>query len=482
MNLRIYLGILRLRTLGLIVFFFWFLAFMFAFCTQQASHREGAYTFLILAILGPIATGCALSQAIHEPFHWPMAILLPRLGQCFREVHIFVIGTLALVFAAFGHLWDAQTPPVVVASFAAAGLSLSLPLESRLLWYGSHRLALSVIGLIVLATLYTHELRMLAQTSPWTASLFGTGLCAMCFALGFSRQRLRARASQPLGMMMSDYFDRAALEDRQKEAIARSRHLGRQWRHGPVGSSTMAWVRVGWHEHFGYRRVGWFGMILIISLSWPVLEAVIEKISGSPVSIAARIYYLVWDSQGPRDAGPSFLIILMLVASISLGGFLRPDQIYPISRARRAWVAYVSSATLAVTFCASLVVLTLPAAWLGAHVAGIDFRPAGMPFPVLAVFVTLPVLPLLQWGGLYMAVRQDKMVHSLFVLIGFTGSALLGIFIHNFPKLIISPVGLLVGALAIAGSQRLYYTALRRFYCKGDLLQRGTNRQNFGLV
>ena len=194
------------------------------------------------------------------------------------------------------------------------------------------------------------------------------------------------------------------------------------------------------------------------------------------------IYQLVWEPHVfGRGSGNTLCIgllvpLFMSVISVALP---RPQRLYPISRERRAHLAFVASLIQPSVqlFVGLSVVVAL--SWIGARLAGVPFRPATAPDFLVEIIALAPFFPALLWRRVCLQVRPWSQSEPATPL--WTGSAMGALFISTSPGCrawLLSPTGLACALTASAIGLFLYRRALLNFYRCDDLLQRETSPRN----
>ena len=199
--------------------------------------------------------------------------------------------------------------------------------------------------------------------------------------------------------------------------------------------------------------------------------------------VAVGVFLSVRDAArfaNPYAINTSFVLLLLLLAQRAVG--LRTAAIYPLSRPRRARVAFASSAwQLAISFA-----IVLAATWLStlisAHWIGRELQWSHFRASVAALSLALIFAPLVQWAHLHAEVQREPRIPSLCFLLGLTGALAWNQLSREWPSLLLSPVAIALALLLVSLSQFAYYTALMRFYRRGDLVQRAPEVAKFGLI
>ena len=492
MTLRTYLALLRLGTLWLIAPAVLFGGgIVFHLFAPGHEHRIGAGTFVILIFLGPILLSKVLSQAVQMPMHEPFGITLPNLRRNLLQWHLPLLAILAVTLAAAGHARDRSLPLPVAAGVVFAGLCLMLPREPVGRWFGSHVLSGVVNALYLVAAIFARETRSAMQYAPWLTFVLSLGVAALCCWLGFSRQRLRVRAHTRL-LTLGGTFDPEEVKKHGHLALGRSQHTGRAWTRGVVGDSTASWLRVVLHEGYGFSGgwIRWCVKLALILTVFPIglylLLTRIPGLLGPPAPIGRMIYQLVWEPHGSVGGAKAIFftaILAPLYLSVINVALPRPQRLYPISRERRARLAFVASLIQASVQLSAGLSVIVALSWIGARLAGVPFHPTTAPDFLIEMIAFAPFLPALLWRRVCLQVRPWSQAEPATPL--WLGCAMGAFYVSVYPASrawLLSPLGLLVALTATGVSLFLYRRALLNLYRCCDLLQRTSSRTNFSLV
>lgn len=481
MKLRTYLVIMLPNISGMLALVGLAVSAVFQWFAPFASHRTGATSFVVLTLLGPFFAGCIISHALHAPLHRPFSITLPNLRRNFLQWHIPSLALFALLLSQVTSKYDFSMPRPVAASIAFAGLCLMLPFETGLRWYGSTKLLVLITGSMLLAAMWANETRAVLLYLPWLTVMGSLALAALCCRLGFARNRLRDRARKRV--LSIEESSSAGEEERQ--TMADTPRLGRPWTHGAVGHSTFSWIRAIQHETYGYRsRFGrpWVVLPVAYSVIVPAVayfQLRLPKMIDYKVSLSEFIYRSIWEHEpfGTHGSFPQTIMLFLFLSTISAGTFLRPQQLYPISRARRARLAFILSLLDVGTQLLAVFTSVIALSWVSAWLAGLPFQPTAVPDFVVVFLSLAPLIPFLQW--LKLRAQFSSKFHptdgTIYMMIYVTGGAIF-IFITSWRSWLLSPAGLTITAIAFAISLCAYRVALFHIYRRGDLLQRKSSR------
>jgi len=331
-------------------------------------------------------------------------------------------------------------------------------LEPGLRWGGSGKLSLIVVAALGAVVMRVGDIQAFAIAHPLVISALALGVTVLNFGVAFSLTRRRARALVPYTSYFSAALTPELMARMRSEALARKPSSRSQWRVEKVDDSLTAWVRVAFYERFGQMRGGWTGHLLLLGAVFVGLGLIFTERDASRLAIGQTFTVL------------SFLFVAIFTAPAD---GLRATGIYPISRQRRAAVAFVASAwQLGMTFGVVLMAKIIVAG-INVWRLGVAFSPSAVGGLLLPLLCALPFIPAFQWAKLYVEVRNDRHLVVLGIMVALlvprVGTPL---FEAVGAKIDLATALALIG-VGIIGSQMAYYAALRRFYRQGDLVQRG---------
>lgn len=421
-------------------------------------QQSDTTAFLWGSILWPLAIGIPLAVVVHEVMHRPFAFWVPNARRRLICSHAVVTSGFALVCALVTSRLNHEVPFLVIASVALAMLALPLPLEPGLRWGGSGKLSLIVVAALGAVVMRVGDIQAFAIAHPLVISALALGVTALNFGVAFSLTRRRARALVSYTSYFSAALTPELMARMRSEAIARKPSSRSQWRVEKVDDSLTAWVRVAFYERFGQMRGGWTGHLLLLGAVLVGLGLIFTERDASRLAIGQTFTVL------------SFLFVAIFTQPAD---GLRATGIYPISRQRRAAVAFVASAwQLGMTFGVVLMAKIIVAG-INVWRLGVAFSPSAVGGLLLPLLCALPFIPAFQWAKLYVEVRNDRHLVVLGIMVALlvprVGTPL---FEAVGAKIDLATALALIG-VGIIGSQMAYYAALRRFYRQGDLVQRG---------
>jgi hypothetical protein len=469
-NLQAYFQFLRLRPIvssGL----YWISMFWLCFKTNPFG--------LAVALLAPVVIGYALADGTHELLHCPHVVLLPGGRRRFFVWHGLTIATVALVWAGAVRLVGGDLPMPAMSFLSLAGLSLALPLEPAWRWFGSRALCLTLLGLLAVAGFVATEMHADIVAAPWLASAVGAGITAGCFALASSPARLRARVVVRFTAQAGSQADELTMNWRAKGAIAQTSRTGRSWQHGPVGDSTLKWLRAMMHERYGFQRGGWPLVVLALSLGLFGLgllcTGVTEPAATEP--LAARIYFALCEPQRlTHGFAMSWNMSWVFLIATTFLAYPKPNLYLPVARAQRSRIAHLFALLSVTTLLVGIAVTAGVSAWVASRFAGVAFKPSALPAPLIAMLATLPVLPFVQYGELPGVEKIAGVMGFVSEGSGLILGAALGFLACLFPANFFSPAGLTVYVAIVVAGQIVFHWALRRYYRRCDLIQRGAGQ------
>ena len=423
-----------LQYTGLLAFFWVFGLFLAP--VNPMVQREGTKMefFFLVALLLPLGVGVALAQTFHEVFRNPFCMLLPsarRLLAAGQSGLVVAIGA-AIAFAA--HFVQARVPAIAAFGLAVGALSLWTPFGSGMHWKGALAV-IALFGLLVYISFHPWQLSTLLVRNDFIVCLAGIGVGASCLSLGYSRERLRARAMPPQPSLLPG-SDRTALN----------------LPGAPADGSIRAWVRLVFHEYYG-QGSSWVSQILLIPLimfliflGFGCLIAEFQLSFGvqSTVGLVVVLSMLIWTSHWPKM-----------------------DALYPISRLERFGIVAIWSIAQELLVLVTLLLSIAGMEW-GVLLAGGNNHGARIFTLGATLMVPLIGIPMMQWAALFRSRRQALKARALWLV----SWCVFVIGIGIWPRLSIaafSLANLALAALAIV-SHVIYFQGLRRICQKADLV------------
>jgi hypothetical protein len=461
--------------------------------------------FLAVALLFPLGIGVALAQAFQEAFHRPFGMLLPSARRRMATGHIaltFVVAA-AVAGAAYWVQPDASWPALF--GFAVGAMSLSVPLEPGMRWQGSRLTFFVLCGILIFSSFHAWQLRTLLMGNAWIADSAGLGVAAVCFNLGYSRERLRARAMMPRTTLFSALGSREAWARWLKE-----RRFNQAWPPGRDGSdlppvpadgsirsrvrlawrsararrgsglplavadgSTWSWVRLARYECYGSGHMGERVQFLSPLITFSVF-LVVGYLLAKFVPPFAPYHHLSAARQlVAKRENDLRQVAQMLVGA--MGGFIfslrLPKFIYPVSRRGRfriltVWLAAQELLLLVTVLCA------VSGFIFGRNLE--DHNQAGPDAFVVTVILVwaLILIPGALWAGLYRSRGQMRRAGVLYFLswCGLVATPLLSKV--SWLPTVFSPVGLVLTAALIVILHAIYWQRVRSICLKADLVLR----------
>jgi hypothetical protein len=428
-----------------------------------------AFGGLLLFALG---VGVALAQAFHEPFHHPLGLLLPAARRQLGAAHGSLILAVAAVFAVAVHLLQTNISWMALFGLMVGLLSLWVPIEPQLRWQGSRLAFFGLGGLLIFSSFHAWQMREFLVSRSALVGATGLAVAVLCFALGYSRRRLRERAAMP---WKKPFASREAGEKWVWRIPIMSWGTARAAADHPLAQadgSTWSWVRLIFYEYYG--KGAWRGgFLLFIPFSmflvflgtgyWSgrYLPAVIHYGSYSAVrSLAVRQH---------EDLQRLIMLMIGTLAGTTHSVWPKMDAVYPFSRRERFRIVAAWSVAQAVLF---LVVFLFGVFGLkyGKMLAAEDF--ATLLVMKVGLLLALIVAPLMQWGALYRSRRRMHAAGALFAAGWLVLVVVMSVSGPSFIAALFSPVGLLLAAGLAAGLYAAYFSALRRVCLKEDLVLR----------
>ncbi len=475
MKLCTHLQVLRLGRLVLWSFIAWGTGYPFASVlhspTGPLPEDPALLLFTANVFLSPIFLGWVLAATIQSVQRRPFALLLPNASIRLARRHALLVAIAAALAALIGP--ESIALPVLFC-VTAGGLSLMLPWDATGRWYGLHRFvsAAGILTIVIGGALYAPILRDGMHTAPVLSACIGLAIATGCFVLGFSRSQMRRLSQIQRPTLLECGLSQLRS---QSAADAASRQIGRRWTGGLVDGTLYHWLRVAIHERYGFSLLSSSGVMLVFLgiLFYADFQL------GAFAEDASWLQKLYVITNGPHWVGwdRSIHFILLLGATICTP-LLRGDQLYPLSRHRRALVSYVSSFAVVLVYSTGILLFTLCGGLMSAAATGQPFHTDGIRLSLDTLLVASPFLPLFAWGAFRIIRLPDGGGRALFMLSLFLAGRILNSAFHGVQDWIHTPAGLSICLLAAICAQAAYYLMLRQFYRKGDLLQPGEQRQH----
>lgn len=215
------------------------------------------------------------------------------------------------------------------------------------------------------------------------------------------------------------------------------------WRTKLVATGTLAWVRAAHFEEFGSKR---FGLL---------------RDSGYMIAAFVLLHSVI------GDARTSTVVPVFMGAMIGFNRapVLRFGATYPLSRRRRATVAYLGivSAILAGLMLAVAIVATL-------SIVTERFQP-DWPRLGRSIFLILPFVPLMIVPRLRANIRTSGRDTVLAIAIGLASLLVLSVLTKRILDQLEDPVAIAAFVVTVIAAPQVYlWFRLRRFYTTGDLV------------
>jgi hypothetical protein len=467
MNARIYASLFRWQDKVLLVVFTFFLTTIAFIGSVPTRHGAAAHAdSIIFLLMPPVVLGSLLAGIWNRPLQRPASALCPHLQDVLFRWHAGFVVAAAIIWVAITHGIEPAMP--LVAALGIAGAMFTLPLA---LGVGQPpaptgaRLVTSLWAIIVGANLGSSWLKGWQPAFLAHTQTIGTaGFVLAAFNLWHVRKRKApARTTRtPSTKEATDILAwlRSFLRGSRDEPVASFKNTCRLY---PKRESSLRLLIRGAAEE---SPLGWSalsGLMLGPVLFHPWVNG---RIDGYPLGW----YHVVYSPNGTQAS-----LVALIVASVAFSlrpGLLRADALYPLSRQRRAEVAFATSAT---SFALNYAVLAGGSTSLAAIVGWYFHLP--MPADLAGEFLVrmamvLPFMPLVRRAALSLEESQN-----FFAILFLIGSVMSLLFLA---QMFVLRAGLAVGAIAciaaIVVSQLAYYGSLRRFYTTQDLIRRDAIR------
>lgn len=477
MNARLYFTLLRpVRALFLFGSILFLLIALRISAMSLTDFENNAFAWWALIL--PLTLGFIFTEAVRSPMHRPFALLLPGFHLRLARWHATFIVTLSLCFTAMACAYDRALPLATIAGVAAALFTISLPLSrSRI----TSRTALGGLLLIVIMAIVIYfptALRHWMLSHPWITGASAWIITGLNFARGFARSQSRGSALAPYASLLDAAFAPRTQGERKNAWYSPRPITAGKWTATPTDGSLLSWLRVVRYERTGKDTAAWLkgvlyacGIIVLVALLLTLIF---------PQSLGEGLYQFIWAQRKAHHNSGLFIMLFMYAGQTA--GLLRPSFTYPISRARQAQMVYLDSLLSLAVILAGMTGTFLLVAWLAALWQGWPTPLLGAVKFIMLFAWMVPFMALTQWGGMHMKIRNNMAMSVMCLILGFVPAIIAMTILRHTPRFLVSPGGIALCLLLIGASQYAFYAALRRFYRKGDLLQRGTKRQNVSLV
>lgn len=433
-----------------------------ALAVSPSSKRlEGSGLALMLILIPPLCLGALFAEVWKKLLQRSSTALAPGVQRTLFQWHSSVILAGAIGWGVIVH-WIQPAIPLAAAIGISAGMS-TLPLPFTLgrplrpknarLWRGLFWFWISINVPHLLGREWVTQFLMHAPV------IGAAGVVLTLVNLWFAQKKRRP------AIPVSPRNNRLGF-GKQLAAIFRRFTQGKTcesnptWSYPPRGTSLLHWVRAAFQERPSGFSINVAGCVLVLLIH--------PFVSYGTASYPLGWYRLVF---APDQFSPAVLMVALLVSSLG-AGFLRTGQLYPLSRPRRASIAYTASNAIFLFSFLTLVGGSLLAGWIVGRLLGLPLPPQPAAEFIVRMAMVVPIMPLMRWNGLRLESSQSW--GELFPFISFVAVLLL------ISQKYILNAGAVVGAavcvVAIIGSQILYRGFLRDFYIWGDLVQRGTER------
>lgn len=455
----------------------WYIAFVARGGVRQhagAPEAQILYTAELKLALGtvlfPMAVAAWIAWSLYELLLCSFAATVPGLR---RRLFVLLL-VLGVTGAACTAWWCDENPgsqslPVF---FALAFLCFAL----GILWsdpvfagWGAVRWILQTLALVPI--FLAPELVRWFERAPAVlvplALLAGAGL----LWLPFRRSAVRARSSDPA------HFDRPLTQDQRSRAT---------WRTGRTLSGTTDWTRAALHEAFGQQRGGWLGAALVHALIFSTILVVLLFMAGLHESRDARaaagcVYSGLVGGvpgvasrllRGLTTAALPIWTSFFLMHTFTLGG----AGVCPVARARRAEVAWRTSAIATSSIVLAMALVLAVYSELAFRFAGLSRRSDDVPAFLHALASAGIAAPAVHWVCLRWLADRSKQLTTHYA--GLLGLAML---VLGLPGIALSllwnevfsdwpvPAWFAWCAVMVCASQAVWRRELARHHVRTDL-------------
>ena len=426
--------------------------------------------FFALTLLLPCGFGLAIAESFHEPFHRPLGVLLPSIRRRLSTGHAALIAAVAAALALAAHFVWPQVSPAASLGLALAALSLCTPLEPGMRWYGSRLASIAVVGILAVACFYPRQIQTFMVGHEALSFVAGMGIAFLCFALGYSRERLRIRAAVPGTTLIQAMGTRAMLA--RQQGWMRSERKGRRsaWQAiDPPKADGSLWSLVRlinyerWGGTKGRGRLG-LGVSLVL-----ILATLFGVGYGT-----ARLLPDLYTSDMVRRQGVSLqalngVLVGFLFTYRSQFYLPRMGVFYPFSRRIRLRVATAMSLVQEAYLLIAVLGSVCGLAWGTIAATGRHWEWAKNTGLVSAM--VLLIAPLLEWAWLLNSRGRGRTAAALYAMsavIYFAGIIVLPDS-QRFMAAVFAPTGLFAAIAAVVIIHFLYFKSLRSTCLEADL-------------
>jgi len=433
--------------------------------SKSGPTSEDVAKALFFLLMVPMVFAGLLSTIMSNALRWVPTALLPG-------IHRKLVGWAAATIAVVSIIWGASIallfpliPLLVAISTSAAFMALALPV-SRPGWDNPQVLAMVAaytIGHIWPLDSWSGVAQAIIA-HPWITALCAGTICFITLWVALDRRRLKRLQITVLPAGRTATF-KEWLQRRSWRSVAPDKSFPT---YASRRSSVIGWVRAIHQERGGS---GFTTDISIVALFLVLIYPAMTESGGYPEAW----YRLVFD----RSSGGNPIVLFMIWCMIVFLGLIAPaprkEHLYPISRQRRATLAFVS---LLVVW-SSLVLVLIGTPVLFAILTGLQLG-LEMPRDALVNFlapagITLPALALVRWSKLQL---DGKIEFAMaFVLIAAFIGIVIGCTIASLAKPA-TAITLSTSAMAIA--LPLFYAGIRIFYHTDDLVSSGDSTSQTG--
>lgn len=413
---------------------------------------------LFFLLMAPMVIAGLLTTMLGNALHWAPSAMLPGVQRKLVAWSALVAAGVSIVWGALTTLNFPVVPFPVAISLSGALMILALPL-SRRGWSNPRVFALATAYATghLLPDLFWDSVAQAIFSHAWKTTAVAAMVAFLSLRVARNPRRLkRLELTQPSS---------------RTAPTLREWLRGRRWRSVPTLAATptyprgprslLGWVRTIYAERGGSGfTVDIFIAALFIVLAIPAMA----KSGGYPEGW----YRLIFD----RGSGGSPVILFMLWCTIVGLGCIAPtprkDHLYPISRQRRANLAFGSLLIVWSSVILALVGLPVLFAVATGEILGLE-----MPRDALVSFlapagVTLPALALIQWSRLQLEGRIDFAM-AFVLIVAFVGMSV-GCTVASLAE---ARVAIGLSSAAIALTLPIFYAGVRLFYNTDDLVTPG---------
>ncbi len=441
---------------------------------MYVTKHDGVH-FIAGHLMFPFAIGLALNLTILDALHRSFSFLLPGSRRLFLKSSVVVFTLAAGPSIWLAHWRSPEFPLLATVGVVFASMTVAVLWGPSYKCFGSHRLALGWYFFAALCAWRYEEVKAITQFCPWLVAGVSLVLAGLGFKLGFSRERLRARAMEYCIAPSNAVFNGKQMQYVQALRRANSQSFGRDWERAPIGDSARAWMAALRFETLGAIRRPWlwgltvFGFMVAMFLFVPFM-AVEFQAHGRPTleAVFKAVHASLFGEPSPFPVVimlPMFYLLLSVTVN-----FPTPMKLYPASRRRMVDLTLLIALRQFVLAGLVMVAASVGLAWVVCWLVDKPFVFSRVPifsFP----FAALPAIPLLLLG-LLKSKRGGATPNAgvlAIILVSCFGLIIVVCLVFNW---VFTPIGLAFVVLGTLVNTLLFVRGVKKFYLHSDLIGR----------